>query len=89
MPLTTGRVNCVSVDDSLDYFFFQVIEDETGQTEIFVIWFGTDDLSAPTQIRNRMWMSMVREALATGRQLAISHTDSDSAVQGIRENRTP
>lgn len=88
MALTIGRVDCVLIDENFDYCFFQIREDETGESEIFVIWFGTGDPSVPTQIRQRMWMSMVREALTTSRQLEIVHSDSGSAVQSIRAIRT-
>jgi hypothetical protein len=88
MAITIGRVDCILIDETSDetsdYCFFQIREDETGEFAIFVIWFGQSDPSRPTQIRQRLWLSMVREALASGRQLVIGHSDSGSAVQSIR-----
>lgn len=86
MAITTGRVDCIQVLE--DSCFFQILEDGTGETEAFIMWFGTSDLSASTRITHSMWLSIVREALATGRQIVIAHPDDGAQVTSIRANST-
>jgi hypothetical protein len=87
MALTTGKVDCLNIGD--DFGFVGIIEDGTGDSEAFIIWFAPSEPSAFTRVLHSMWLSMLREALTTGDQVQISHADDGAFILGLRVNKSP
>lgn len=77
MALTTGNVRCVLVGE--DYAFTQ-IRDTDGRDEFFFLWFLPDDVSAFERIRQSMWVSQLRDAIASGIQVTVGTPDESAAL---------
>ena len=86
MPLFTGTVDCISLNE---FAGFTRLRDAGGSTESFILWFGTSIPSTRTgltQVTHSMWLSLLREAQTTGRTITISHPTSSAEVTNVRAN---
>jgi hypothetical protein len=86
MPIFTGTVDCVSVNETAG---FTTIEDSTGDKETFILWFGTTipgTLTAFTRVLHSMWLALLRDAQSNGLSVTISHPSGSAEVTNVRVN---
>jgi hypothetical protein len=84
MPTITGTVKCLRVNET---FGFTTIQESPGETETFILWFGTtipSSLTSFTRIAHSMWVSMLREAHANGLTVQISHPTNSAVVSDVQ-----
>jgi hypothetical protein len=90
MAETTGTVSCVRVAEAAGFLVLQV-----QQTEVpFVLWFAPGsifprDLNSFTRVLHSMWLSLIREAHATGATVTVVHGNNDSNVTALGIGATP
>ena len=74
-----GTVRCVSVSEGSA---FTTIQNAAGVRETFILWFPGIPLSLTsfTRILHSMWLSLLREANSTGREVRIVHRDNGAEV---------
>ncbi|MCZ6662652.1 MAG: hypothetical protein O6951_06985 [Actinobacteria bacterium] len=86
MALFTGTVECVSVNEGAG---FTTLEDSTGDTETFILWFGTTippQVTSFTRVMHSMWLSLLREAQTNGLSVTVSHPTGSAEVTNVRVN---
>lgn len=83
-----GTVRCVSVNEDSA---FTRLEDATGDTETFILWFlpGTGggiprQLNSFTRVLHSMWVSLLREAHAGNLNITIIHQNGSAAIDGVQ-----
>ena len=84
MPTITGTVRCLRVNET---FGFTTIQEAPGETETFILWFGSSippDLTAFTRIAQSMWVSLLREAHANGLTVTLTHAANSAVVGDIQ-----
>jgi hypothetical protein len=84
MPNFTGTVDCVQIADG---FGFTRLSDSGGDTETFILYFGTtipSSITAFTRIQHSMWLSMLRDSIAHGLTVTISHPTGSAEVTAVR-----
>jgi hypothetical protein len=87
MPLVTGTVRCIHVGDIAA---FTTIEETSGDTETFILWFAPglggipDELTSFTRIMHSMWISLLRDAHTNGLRVTVVHPSGSAEVLGLR-----
>ena len=88
MPEFRGTVRCVRVSEGSG---FTTLENASGGTETFILWFAPGggsgippDLTAFTRVAHSMWLSILREALASNLAVTIVHPSSSSVVNAVQ-----
>ncbi len=74
MPLVTGKVTCLQVEDDLG--FAGVLATGTTTPEYYVLWDSPSDPSAFTRVMQSMWLSFLKESLVSGNQVELSFDSS-------------
>jgi hypothetical protein len=86
MPELKGTVRCVRVGD--DFGFVQMIEQGTGDREIFILWWsgvtGPSDPPVHVRIIQSDWVSILRQAMASGLTVTITHPANSSEVENVQ-----
>ena len=86
---TIGTVTCVNVGDEfslskgIEVAFCAIIEDLTNAYVPFVIWIHESSPSASDLALHNMWLSMLREAMATGRKVHIGHEEFNGLMLSL------
>jgi hypothetical protein len=83
MPRMTGTVNCLQIAEIAG---FTTIEDAGGNTETFILWFGSSipsQLNAFTRVVHSMWVSVLREAHSNGKTVTITHPSGSAEILNI------
>ena len=84
MPTITGTVKCLLVSE---VYGFTTIEEAPGDTETFILWFGTTippNLTSFTRIAHSMWVSMLRDAHANGLTVRLSHPSGSAVASDVQ-----
>jgi len=82
--VSTGTVNCLQVGDD---FGFISINKAGGVTEILILWYGPSEPSAFTRVMHSMWLSMLREAMAAGKVVNLTHESTSAFVTIVQVNK--
>ena len=89
MPEFIGTAQCVRVGD--DFGFTSVVEQTTGVQETFILWWGgiTTPADPPFHVRivQSDWVSLLRESIAGGLTVAVTHPTNSAAVLNIQLGR--
>ena len=85
MAEMTGTVVCVRVAESSA---FTTLEAADGTQETFILWFlpGSgipSELNAFTRVLHSMWLSLLREAKASGDPITIVHPNNSAEVTSL------
>jgi hypothetical protein len=85
MAEITGTVRCIRVAEGAG---FTAIQDAvTGETEAFILWFGTsipDELTAFTRVLHSQWVSLLREAHTHNQTVTVVHPDGSAEVTALQ-----
>lgn len=86
MPAKIGTVECVRVSETAAFTRIQGID---GVDETFILWFNPGvsippTLTSFTRIVHSMWLSMLREARASGLPVRISHPTGSGVVSSVQ-----
>lgn len=77
MAVTSGAISSMKVNQGFEFATFWIEEEGTGTPELFILW---DLPSAPfDDFYHRIWLSMLRDAIAHSLPVAVGH-DDDSAI---------
>jgi len=82
--VSTGTVNCLQVGD--DFGFISILK-AGGVTEILILWYGPSEPSAFTRVMHSMWLSMLREAMAAGKVVNLTHESTSAFVTIVQVNK--
>jgi hypothetical protein len=86
MPELKGTVRCVRVGD--DFGFTTVIEQGTNVDELFILWWGgvTTPADPPVHVRivQSDWVSLLRQAMASGISVDITHDTNSALVLNVQ-----
>ncbi len=81
----TGTVRCIRVSEGAG---FTTIQDAvSGETETFILWFGTfipSELTAFTRVVHSQWVSLLREAHTHNQTVTILHPDGSAEVTVVQ-----
>jgi len=79
-----GTVECLQVGD--DYGFVAITE-AGGVKEALILWYGPSEPSAFTRVMHSMWLSMLREAMAAGTSVTLTHNSGSPFVIFVQVNK--
>jgi len=79
-----GTVDCLQVGD--DYGFVRITE-AGGVKEILILWYSPSEVSAFTRVMHSMWLSMLREAMAAGTLVNLTHESGSAFVTFVQVNK--
>ncbi|WP_405827130.1 hypothetical protein [Streptomyces sp. NBC_00105] len=86
MPRIKGTVGCVQVGD--DYGFTRVIEQGTGNEELFTLWWSgvatPENPAIHVRIIQSDWVSLLRQAMAAGLPVTIVYPDDSNLVFNVQ-----
>ena len=83
VTITSGKVNCLQVGDD---FCFVGIVDANGVNEAFILWYSPSEPSAFTRVMHSMWLAMLREAMAAGTVVNLTHDTGGAIVIVVQVN---
>jgi len=87
VPEMIGTVDCIRVGDD---FGFTTIVDNTGDREIFILWWS--GLATPLEPRTHVrivqsdWIAMLRQAMSDQSRVTITHGTNSSVVLNVQLN---
>lgn len=81
MATMTGTVSCVRVID--DAGFTQLV-DAAGEEEVFILWLAPPEISAFERIMHSTWVSLLREAMASGLPVTVVHPEGNARITALQ-----
>ena len=82
--VSSGTVNCLQVGD--DFGFIRITK-AGGVTETLILWYSPSEVSAFTRVMHSMWLSMLREAMAAGKVVNLTHESTSAFVTIVQANK--
>lgn len=93
MAATTGQLSFVKVNATAgsDFALFELLDQSTTPPtpEIFFVWFTPADRFVPTGpqwMQRSLQVSLLRDALTTGKTVTVFHDDNSSFVRSLSLN---
>ena len=86
MAETLGGVECLNIGN--DFAFVGIREDGTNEFEAFIVYFSPSLPNATLRLMHVKWMSLLRDAFATGNQVRIAHGNSSAFIDSLQLNKT-
>lgn len=79
---TTGRVKYLKIGD--DFCFVSLIEDGTGDTELFILWFFPDGQFSRSRLLEGMQLALLKESLVRDLTVRINHDEGSALIIQVR-----
>ncbi|WP_067475429.1 hypothetical protein [Nocardia amamiensis] len=80
MAEKSGTVICVQAQEGAG---FTTIKDAAGTQEAFILWMNSLP-TASERVTHSMWVTLLREAFATGRPVTVFHPDDNANVTSVQ-----